>query len=66
MWQPRQTLANNSSPLISTNRKPWLSAGLDAEDPALCACATNGSSENAADRVMAQAVRSLVFPKIIW
>src|SRR6202790_3140932 len=66
MWQPRQTLANNSSPLISTNLKPWLSAGRDAEGPALWAYAANDSSESAADRVMAQAVQSLVFPKIIW
>src|SRR6202790_456908 len=66
MWQPRQTLANNSSPLISTNLKSWLSAGLDDEGPALCAYTANDSGESAADRVMAQAVRSLVFPEIIW
>src|SRR3984893_8088341 len=66
MWQPRQTLANHSPRLISRNLNPGLSAGLDAEGPALCAYAANDSSESAADRVMAQAVRSLVFPKIIW
>jgi hypothetical protein len=56
MWQPRQTLANNSSPLISKNLRPWLYPG-DAEDAALCAQAINDSSEAAADIVVAKAAR---------
>jgi hypothetical protein len=65
MWQPRQTLANNSSPLLSMNLKPVLRAGLDAEGSALCAYATNDDSESTADTVTATAVRGLVFPRVI-
>jgi hypothetical protein len=55
MWQPRQTLANNSSPLRSPNLKPVLRAGLDAEGTALCAQAMNDDSKSAADIVMTNA-----------
>src|SRR5258708_34492128 len=64
MWQPRQTLANNSSPLISTNLKPMLNAGPEAEDPALCAYALNDDSESAAEIVMA--AQKFAFLGIIW
>jgi hypothetical protein len=66
MWQPRQTLTNNSSPLISTNLKPVLSAGVDAGTPALCARAVNDDSEGTTAIAMARAVQSLQFACVIW
>jgi hypothetical protein len=55
MWQARQTLANNSSPLISTNLKPALNP--DAEGELLCAGAMDDdSSESATDVAVAKAV----------
>src|SRR5882724_5999257 len=54
MWQARQTLANNSSPLISTNLKP----ALNPEGELLCAYAMDAdSSESATDIAVAKAVR---------
>src|ERR1700716_116032 len=64
MWQPRQTLANNSSPLISKNLRPWLNPG-DVEGAALCAQAMNDSSESAADIVMAKATQNFGLACII-
>ncbi len=65
MWQPRQTPANNSSPLISTKRKPWLNARSDAEGPVFCACAANDNSESAAVIVTATLARRIEFACII-
>jgi hypothetical protein len=56
MWQARQTLANNSWPLISKNLKPALNAGSEAEGPVPCANAMNDNCENATDIVMAKAM----------
>jgi hypothetical protein len=55
MWQPRQTLANNSSPLFSMNLKPVLRGDLDAGGSALSAQAVNDGSKSAADIVMTTA-----------
>src|SRR3982074_3241013 len=66
MWQARQTLANNSSPLISKKLKPALSGGSDAGGPRLCAYAVNDDSESAAAIVMAKVLRWFGFPCIIW
>jgi hypothetical protein len=57
-------LANNSSPLISTNLKPMLNADPDAEGSALRALVINDDSARAADIVMA--AQRFVFPCIIW
>src|ERR1700722_8628569 len=66
MWQPRQTLENNCSPLFSVNPKPALNAGSDAEWPALWAWAMHDTSKDAADIVTMKLVfRRLKFPCMI-
>jgi hypothetical protein len=66
MWQPRQTLENNCSPLFSVNTKPELNAGLDAESPGLWAWAMRDTSKDAADTVTTKLIfRRLKFPCMI-
>jgi hypothetical protein len=66
MWQPRQTLENNCSPLFSVNPKPVLNTGLDAESPAFWAWAVHNTSKDATDIVTMKLVfRRLKFPCMI-
>src|SRR3974390_879052 len=65
MWQPWQTLAHSSSPLLSTNPEPLLRVCVDAEGPAPCAFAGNESSCNAADIVAAMAIAVLMTLPVI-
>jgi hypothetical protein len=65
MWQPRQTLENNCSPLVSVNRKPVLNPGSDLEGAALWACAMHDSGSDAANIVAIKLIfRSFKFPRI--
>jgi hypothetical protein len=67
MWQPRQTPANNCSPLFSLNPKPVLNAGSDAEGPVPWAWAMHDSGKDAANIVTTKPVlRKFEFPCIIW
>jgi hypothetical protein len=67
MWQPRQTLENNCSPLFSVNPKPVLNTGSDPESRARWAWAMHDTSKDAADIVtMTLILRKLKFPCMIW
>jgi hypothetical protein len=66
MWQPRQTPANSCSPLFSTNLKPALNAGPDAEGAGPWAWAAHDAGKDAASIVTMKLIpRSLEFPCII-